>query len=148
MTNILTISILPETQQPSLSLVQPERHMSTPAKIKITARTIEPAIADLIGDRKYNAGQNKMNQRSRFPIRELEKRNHQSYKTGDRYYIKKCRHLFCDTNSLRNAIELKTATAACEFVTCFVRLHQFFFPSPCCMILAYSPSYFASRFAE
>jgi hypothetical protein len=34
-----------------------------------------------------------MHQRSGLAIRELEKSNYQAHKAGDRYYIKKCRHL-------------------------------------------------------
>jgi hypothetical protein len=55
-------------------------------------------IANLIGHGKHHASQDKMNQRSGFPFRELEKGNHQSSKASDRYHIKECCHLSNDTN--------------------------------------------------
>jgi hypothetical protein len=70
----------------------------------------------------------------------LEKGNHQSDKASDRYHIKECCHLSNDTNSKINWAKTNARRASFDY--------QFFLSPPCCMILAYSPSYFASRLAE
>jgi hypothetical protein len=55
-------------------------------------------IADLIGDRKHNASQNKVHQCTGIAIRELKEGNYQPHKASHCYYVKKCRHFSVNTN--------------------------------------------------
>jgi len=49
-------------------------------------------IADLVGDREYNASQHEVQQRSIVPVGELKECDHQCHEAGNGQHIKKRRH--------------------------------------------------------
>jgi hypothetical protein len=49
-------------------------------------------VSDLVCDGKHDGGKKEMQERASFAVGELEEREYQSGKTGDRDNIKKCSH--------------------------------------------------------